>query len=81
MVVNKNKTKTFIHHRVCPNCRRVSVQGYLTYKKTQPPTTLPYACVEGPMGSLRGGRSLMGEVPLYIGRATSRRAATGGAGR
>ena len=36
------------------------VQGYLAYKKTHPPRTLPQAyCSSG------GGRFLMGEIPLY----------------
>ena len=30
------------------------LQGYLTYKKTHPPRTLPYAYAQGPGGVLGG---------------------------
>ena len=39
-----------------------SIQGYLTYKKTHPPRTLPQAYAWGPRGILGGGRFLMSEV-------------------
>ena len=33
---------------------RLVIQGYLTYKETHPPRTLPYAYAQGPAGVLWG---------------------------
>ena len=39
-------------------------QGYLTYKKTHPPRTLPQAYAKGAKGVLGVGLFRMGEAPL-----------------
>jgi hypothetical protein len=60
----------YIHaapHKSCAVCQNPqplvrTLQEYLTYKKTQPPRTLPYA--QSPRGVLGGRRFPMGEVPL-----------------
>ena len=40
------------------------LQGFLTYKKMHPPTTLPWVYAQGPMGVLWGWDFLMSEVHL-----------------